>query len=175
MEKPLLIAIGGFSGSGKTSAAEALQKRLPNAEHLDSDRVRKALFGVAETTRLPPEAYTTEATRRVISEMERRMALNIAEGKNVIVSALFSPAVSRHEVEKLANKTGARFVGIWLGADLNVLLSRVKKRTGGLSDANAEILKAQAEAENGTIAWPLVDAALAPEDVIAAALRIVGE
>lgn len=175
MEPRFLVAIGGFSGSGKTSVAVGLQKRLPNTIHLDSDRTRKEIFGVPETTRLSPEAYTPEATRRVIAEMERRVKEHIAAGKNVIVSALFSPAPSRTAVEALADAADARFIGIWLQADLNVLFDRVKKRVGDASDAGVDIVKMQVADETETVAWPMVDATLPPEDVVAAALRIIGE
>ncbi len=174
MEKPFLLAIGGLSGSGKTSLAAALLKRLPNAVHLDSDRTRKAFFGVAETTRLSEQAYTPEATRRVIAEVERQASEHIAAGKNVIVSATFSPAPSRRQVEKLARTADARFTGIWLQTDLNILIDRVERRKGDASDAGARIVQMQAELEAGDVTWPVVDAALPPEEVAAAVMRILG-
>ena len=46
---PVLIAIGGLSGSGKSTIAEALAPhvgRAPGARIFESDRIRKAMFGV---------------------------------------------------------------------------------------------------------------------------------
>src|SRR6056297_2800620 len=57
---PRVVAIGGLSGSGKSTVAEAFAPRLgapPGARIVESDRVRKAMFGVAPGTRLPDEAY----------------------------------------------------------------------------------------------------------------------
>ncbi len=172
-EKPFLIAIGGFSGSGKTSVAAALQKNLPDTVHLDSDRTRKRIFGVAETMPLPPDAYTPEATRGVIAETERQVKEHIATGRNVVISATFTPAPSRVAVEALAHAVEARFVGIWLQADLSVLFVRVKKRVGDASDAGVEVVKSQMENETETVAWPMVDATLAPEAIMAAVLRMI--
>ncbi|MBU6475556.1 MAG: AAA family ATPase [Alphaproteobacteria bacterium] len=175
MRSPLLIAVGGFSGSGKTSLAAALQQRLPDTVHLDSDRARKALFGVSETTRLPPSAYTQEATRRVIDAMERRVREHVAAGRNVVISALFSPAASRRDAENLAAETNARFAGLWLRADLRVLVGRVEKRAGNVSDAGAEIVRRQVAEGTETVLWPMLDATLPPDEVLAAALRMIGE
>ena len=51
---PRLVAIGGLSGSGKTTVAEALAAHVgapPGARIVESDRIRKAMHGVpAETT-----------------------------------------------------------------------------------------------------------------------------
>src|SRR5207237_3130526 len=69
---PKLIAIGGLSGSGKSVLARALAVDLlpaPGAVLLRSDVVRKALFGVGETERLPPEAYGAEATNKVYTAL----------------------------------------------------------------------------------------------------------
>ena len=58
---PSLVAVGGVSGTGKTTLATALAPRLgasPGAVHLRSDLERKALAGVGELDRLPDAAYT---------------------------------------------------------------------------------------------------------------------
>ena len=76
---PRLVAVGGLSGTGKSLLARALAPDLlphPGAVVLRSDIERKALFGVAETDRLPAEAYTPEITVRtyaVLTDKARRM------------------------------------------------------------------------------------------------------
>ena len=52
-----LIAIGGLSGTGKSTLAAALAPCL-GARVLRSDVIRKRLFGVAPETQLPASAYT---------------------------------------------------------------------------------------------------------------------
>ncbi|MBB3394161.1 ABC-type transport system involved in cytochrome bd biosynthesis fused ATPase/permease subunit [Rhizobium sp. BK060] len=66
-----LVAIGGLSGSGKTTLAEALAPHLgapPGARIIESDRIRKALFGVPAETRLPPAAYKEDIRPRFIAK-----------------------------------------------------------------------------------------------------------
>jgi predicted kinase len=174
-EKPLLIAIGGLSGSGKTSLARALQKVIPDAIHLDSDRTRKEIFGVPVEARLPPEAYSLEATQRVIDETARRVRAHIAAGQNVIISAVFLPPQSRADEEKLARECGAAFVGLWLQAEVGVLVDRVKVRVNDASDATVDIVNMQAAEGAGVVAWRVINAALSREDVLAAALKILKE
>ncbi len=70
-----LIAIGGLSGTGKSTLAAAIADRIgppPGARVLSSDRIRKRLHGVRAETRLPPEAYGAEISERVLRPSIRR-------------------------------------------------------------------------------------------------------
>ncbi len=171
--KPLLIAIGGLSGSGKTSLGAALLDVVPNAVHLDSDRIRKEIFGVAETVPLPQEAFSSEATYRVIKETTRRIKENIAAGRSVIASNIFVSHKSRISEEKLAQAVGADFIGLWLQADLSVLFDRVAKRVDNVSNAGEAVVKMQAAKDPGDIAWAVIDANQPREAVIGAAVKII--
>jgi 2-phosphoglycerate kinase len=56
---PKLLAIGGLSGSGKSTVAAMVAPHLgaaPGARMLNSDRIRKRLLGVSAETRLPGSA-----------------------------------------------------------------------------------------------------------------------
>src|SRR3954471_10463764 len=62
---PVLVAIGGLSGTGKSVLARALAPSLappPGAVVLRTDVERKALFGKDETKPLPREAYEPSVT-----------------------------------------------------------------------------------------------------------------
>ncbi|MCW6512660.1 bifunctional aminoglycoside phosphotransferase/ATP-binding protein [Lichenifustis flavocetrariae] len=55
-----LVAVGGLSGSGKSTVAASIADMVgpaPGARVTGSDRTRKRLFGVPARTRLPAEAY----------------------------------------------------------------------------------------------------------------------
>ena len=67
---PRLVAIGGLSGSGKTTVAEAFAAHVgapPGARIVESDRIRKAMHGVPAETRLPDKAYRPEVSRTRLS------------------------------------------------------------------------------------------------------------
>ena len=69
---PEFVAVGGFSGTGKSRLARMLAPEvnpMPGAVILRSDVERKALFGVGETEKLPPGAYTDEINARVYATL----------------------------------------------------------------------------------------------------------
>lgn len=157
-----IIAIGGFSGSGKSTVAAALAARLapaPGARVLNSDRIRKHMFDANPTDRLPPEAYASDVSARVYGEMFDD-ALRVSKiGWPVIVDAVFDRRQDRDAIERAAQEAGVSFVGAWLDIDLSQRLTRVGRRVNDVSDATRDVLEAQMMKETGAIAWRHVDAA----------------
>jgi predicted kinase len=52
------------------------------------------------------------------------------------------------------------FTGLWLDAPLEVRAQRVEQREGDASDADAAVVRLQADRDVGPIHWARVDAAL---------------
>lgn len=139
---PRLICIGGLSGSGKTTLAAALTVKM-DAVHLDSDIMRKTMFGIAPQQKLPPEGYTADATLRLIDMMMDATRAALSHGKTVIVSALFNDVQSRRRQEQLAQEAGVQLAGFILEGDETLLMERVRMRTNGVSDAGEDVLRRQ--------------------------------
>ena len=157
----IIVAIGGLSGSGKSSVAAALAPRLgvaPGARVLNSDRIRKRMFGVAPTQRLPQEAYASEISAKVYREMFSLAAQCAATGWPVIVDAVMDRPQDRAEIESVARRLGAPFLGVWLDLDLSRRADRVDARVNDVSDATRDVLAAQAQKQTGDIAWLRIDA-----------------
>lgn len=164
-----LIAIGGLSGTGKTTIAEALACRVgvaPGARIVESDRVRKALHGVSAETHLPDEAYLPEASERVYGEMGSRAGAILASGGAVVVDAVFDRVAERRRIERCASDLEVPFTGIWLEADPDTLRRRVSERRGGPSDADVGVLLKQLQRDTGEITWRRVNAARPPAAVV---------
>ncbi|MCO5162644.1 MAG: AAA family ATPase [Mesorhizobium sp.] len=162
LRPPRLIAIGGRSGSGKTTIAEALAARIgapPGARIVESDRIRKALHGVAAETHLPDKAYRPEVSERVYAEVAWRAGLILAEGGSVVADAVFDRPADRSRIMRSALDRGVPFQGIWLEADPDLLWQRVAGRSGGASDATVDILSRQLQRNAGNIDWHRLDAA----------------
>ncbi len=158
---PRLVTVGGLSGSGKSTLARALAPELgraPGAVHLRSDTIRKEMFGVVETERLPPAAYTREMSDRVYGEIHARARLALAAGQAVVVDAVSSDAAGRAELRRLAERAGVPFTGIWLDAPADTLKARVTARSGDASDADAAVVAMQLVEETGPIDWRRLDA-----------------
>jgi hypothetical protein len=165
---PRLVAIGGLSGSGKTTVAEALAAHVgapPGARIVESDRVRKAMHGVAPETRLPDKAYRPEVSARVYREMAWRASLILAEGGSVVADAVFNDEANRRLIEAAAVQAGVPFVGAWLETDPAVLWQRVSARGQGVSDATVDILSRQLQRRPSGVTWPSIDAALDPSTI----------
>ncbi len=143
---PRLVAVGGLSGSGKSSLARALAPALgaaPGALLIRSDVIRKRLFGVAPEVRLPAEAYTADWHQKVAAAMQEQGRAALAAGQAVILDAVHSHPDGRAAAEALARDAGVPFAGFWLDAPAEALVARVAARQGDASDATVEVVRRQ--------------------------------
>ena len=173
-----LVAIGGLSGSGKTTIAEALAAHVgapPGARIVETDRIRKAMHGVAAETRLPEEAYRSEVSERVYGEMARRAEFILSSSGSVVADAVFDREGDRARMEQAAKDRALPFLGIWLDVAPDLLRQRIGERKGGPSDATVDILSRQLQRDLGTIAWRRLDAARKPAETIKAILELLAE
>ncbi|MGV8937240.1 MAG: AAA family ATPase [Allorhizobium sp.] len=172
---PQLIVIGGLSGSGKSTLAEALAPGLglpPGARILESDRIRKAMFSLKPAERLPEEAYLPEISQKVYTTLQTKARSILAGGGTVIVNGVFDREDLRAEIAAVASALGVAFVGIWLEADAQTLMARVRSRPKGTSDATTDVLEQQLSRDIGDIVWHRIDAA-EPLDAVASAARML--
>ncbi|MFN3867676.1 MAG: AAA family ATPase [Hyphomicrobiaceae bacterium] len=168
-----LVAVGGLSGSGKSTLAARLAPRLgapPGALHLRSDLERKALAGVTETERLPPESYTRESSAIVYGRLAERAAAALAASHSVVVDAVFASPSERADLERVAASAGVPFAGLWLDAPLEVLRRRVAARSGDASDATVAVVERQSSSDTGAVSWFRIDASASPDAALHAAL-----
>lgn len=159
--RPALIAIGGLSGTGKSTLARAIAPHLGaryGALVLRSDVTRKRLHGVSPTARLPESAYAREAGTAVYEALYRWAARALGAGQSVILDAVFARPDERARAEALAQQAGVPFAGFWLEAEPSVLRARLAARRGDASDADAAVLEKQLTYDLGAIAWARLDA-----------------
>ncbi|MET0867050.1 MAG: AAA family ATPase [Pseudorhodoplanes sp.] len=167
---PLLVAVGGLSGTGKSVLARGLAPRLlpsPGAVVLRSDVMRKRLFGVGETEKLPQEAYQPEVTGRIYSALAAQARRILAAGQCAVVDAVFAKDDERREIAALAKAAGLGFRGLFLTADLATRIARVGARVNDASDADEQVVRKQAHYDLGEMDWTEVDASGTPERTLA--------
>jgi uncharacterized protein len=165
-EAPSLAAIGGLSGAGKSTVARRLALKVgaaPGAVVLRSDEIRKRLWSVGPTDRLPPEAYAPGQSERVYGAMMLEAGALLAAGRAVVLDAVFLKEAEREACAALASQQEVGFAGAWLEASADVLRERVAARHGDASDADVAVLEQQLGLDAGKIAWLRLDAAVDPE------------
>ena len=172
---PILVAVGGLSGTGKSLLARALAAEIlpePGAVVLRSDVERKVLFAVAEADRLPETAYARDVTTQVYAALIDKARRVTGAGHSAIVDAVFADAGERATIVKAGD--GVAFHGLFLTADLATRLARVGGRKGDASDADAAVARRQEQYNLGALQWTPVDASGSPEQTLRRAKAALG-
>ena len=169
---PLLIAVGGLSGTGKSALARALAPGLgaaPGAVVLRSDIERKTLFGKDERDKLPAHAYAPDVTARVYATIADKARRAAAAGHCAIVDGVFAKPQERVVMERSASALAVPFHGLFLDADLVTRVARLGGRSGDASDADAAVARTQESYDLGALDWVRVDASGNPDETLARA------
>lgn len=166
-----VVAIGGLSGTGKSTVARGLAPLLdpaPGAVLLRSDVIRKQLAGVPVTEPLAQHYYSADYNRRVYERMHKLAGDVAAAAHSVITDAVYSAPGERDDIAHIAAGADRSFHGVWLEADLETRLGRVDHRAADASDADTGVVKLQQDKDVGAIDWRRIDAGGAAETVVAA-------
>jgi len=137
--KPCLNLIGGLPGTGKSTLARELAKRI-NAQLIRSDVVRKELAGLKpdESARNSYEQgiYDSTWTEKTYAECLRRAAQYFAEGRRVIIDASFGQERHRRDATTLALNWCVPFTFFLCTANSETIRRRLAQRNNDASDAD---------------------------------------
>ncbi len=174
---PVLVAVGGFSGAGKSRLARELAPFLgvaPGARVVRSDVLRKRLSGVDLLAPLGPEGYSTEMTERTYRTMFEEAQTALEAGYAVIADAVFARPEQRRAVAAISTRTRVPFHGLWLEAPLEARQRRVTVRRRNVSDADAGLVRAQAAYDMGEIDWDRIDSSGPREETLSKGRALIG-
>ena len=152
---PMLLAVGGLSGTGKSLLARALAPEI-----LPRRRARWCCAATSSARRCSASpkptacreaAYTRDVTARVYAALADKARRVVAAGHSAIVDAVFADAGERAAIAQAA-PAGA-FHGLFLTADLATRLARVGGRKGDASDADAAVARQQEQYDLGALQW----------------------
>ena len=142
-----LILMSGLSGSGKSTTARYLAKRI-GAIHIRSDAVRKHLGGIPLQARGGEELYSESMNQKTY---QRLLDLGITLGKlgwTVILDGKYDRQNLRGDVIKIAQAEQLPLQILHCTASLELLRERLQQRQGDIADATVDLLESQlAQAE----------------------------
>jgi aminoglycoside phosphotransferase family enzyme/predicted kinase len=147
--RPAIVLMHGLSGSGKTTAAQAVVETL-GAVRVRSDVERKRLLGLGALERtgaaLDSGAYGPDATRRTYERLRAAARAIVDAGLPAIVDAAFLRRADRDAFRALARGLGVPFAIATCVAPEAVLRERVaaRERAGAdASEASVAVLERQ--------------------------------
>ena len=161
MRPAQLMAIGGLSGSGKSTRARReapVIGRAPGAIVLRSDEIRKRLWACPEYEALPKEAYTPVENERVYGHMFTLAQGILEAGQSVVLDATFRENHWRDRCEGLARHENLAFTGLWLDLPAEVRGNRVAARVNDVSDATPDIALSQQTIDLSEVLWHIENA-----------------
>lgn len=172
--EPALLAVGGVSGTGKSTLARRMAPfigAVPGAVVLRSDVIRKQLWGIPPAERLPEEAYSADFSVKVFQTIAERAEIILRTGHSIVADAVYGLPEERDALAKVAQRVNAKFSGFWLDAPKDILEKRIAARTNDASDATIDVLRKQLGSIIPARDWIAIDADGNPEDVFAHMIR----
>jgi uncharacterized protein len=137
-----LILMSGLSGSGKSTTARLLARKL-GAVYIRSDAVRKHLAGIPLHQKGGNELYTAEMTQKTYGRLLELGIQLAAQGYRVILDAKYDRQALRAEAIAQSQAHQIPLQIFHCDAPLDVLKTRLQQRTGDIADATADLLAQQ--------------------------------
>jgi aminoglycoside phosphotransferase family enzyme/predicted kinase len=142
--QPVVLAVMGRIGSGKSALADALAREL-GCIGFSSDKLRKELAGRRLYERTPLEVrarlYAPAMNRRTYSALTQRVTAEVKRGHCVIADATFGKAMQRTRFKRALVKAGVRVIFIEASASDRTIRARLRRRetsAAEVSDARVE-------------------------------------
>ena len=146
-ESPLLLAIGGLSGTGKSSLARSLGEAL-GAEVFRTDVIRRELFPDARAATIDGGVYQLGSRERVYSALLQWAERTLRSRCPVILDATFADIDLVGAAYSLAQRTSAPFLAVECECPAEIALQRIHARASAdndVSQANEAVYQFQRE------------------------------
>lgn len=148
--KPILLLTHGRSGSGKSTIATKIVKKL-GAIQIRSDVERKRMAGLELTassqSRLYQDLYHPDVTEKVYARLAELAAMIINAGYSVVVDATFAKQAQRELFFNLAEKLKIPCAIVHCNTSEEQMQQSMeyrKQKKDEISEARSEVLAAQA-------------------------------
>lgn len=139
LDRPILVCLYGYSGSGKSFVARNLSTSL-NMAHISADRIRSELFAKPRF-----DAHEDSIVRHLMNYMVREF---LEAGVSVVYDANAMRVGQRRNLRELAKKHRAEYLLIWLQIDPTTAFARTQTRDKRTSDDRYAMEHTQETFEN---------------------------
>jgi predicted kinase len=169
--RPGVVVLAGLPGAGKSTLAQAISARLPDARIIDKDRVRDALFA--------PCDYSAVERDVTFSAMLDAARYHLGRGRMVVFDGLtFSRRSEVAAVEAVAAESGAFAAVMVCDVPVAVAVERCESdaATGAHPAANRDgdlVRRVAAEMEEPAGAYLTLSMTSPVEDLVGPALAYV--
>jgi len=175
-----LVLVGGTPGTGKSTVADAIGRRLGWAV-LRSDEVRKEAAGISSLERAGAPfgagIYDAASTAATYAELLRRAEIAMAHGESVVLDATWGSEELRARARELAGAARAEITEVRCDCPPAVADARLTARGRGGRDASDADAGIAARLRTRFAAWPrsqVVDTAADLAVSLEEALRHLG-
>jgi uncharacterized protein len=147
--KQALIITAGTTGSGKTTAADAITRHWPTFRHIEIDAIRKCLAGVTVVRRVESSAgwnsgiYCKTMSDAAYSQIFQQASNLLKEGHPVVLDASFRKRHRRHEAMAIGRLFDLPTLFIHCSLERDEQLRRLQSRYSfgvSASDGRPELL-----------------------------------
>src|SRR3989344_936753 len=125
LNKPVLVSLYGFPGSGKSFVARNLAEHVQMA-HVSADRIRSELFAKPR--------YDKQEDAIVAHLMNYMTEEFLGAGMSVVYDAKALSAGQRRHLRELAAKHRAAYLLVWLQIDVESAFTRTQRRDRRTTD-----------------------------------------
>lgn len=147
--RPLVLIVGGLSGTGKSTLAAALAEAL-GAELLRTDVIRKELLA----EEIGQDHYSLESRQRVYGELFARTSHFHADGVSVVLDGTFSSRQSVAAATQVAVQPGTELLTIECVCPPEVARERIRQRLAKGNDPSEARPELHDQQQLNREVWP---------------------
>jgi aminoglycoside phosphotransferase family enzyme/predicted kinase len=152
-EPPLVIVVGGLSGTGKSTLARVLGEQL-GIELLRTDTIRRELFGQQANQGINTGIYQPGLRAQVYDQLMRRAEQRLRKGLSVILDATFQRGESVAAAYQLAKRCAATFLALQCICPPEIAQERIGRRLAEGHDPSQATTDVHEQQLQDSQAWP---------------------
>ena len=137
---PMLLIIGGFMGTGKSTLSAKLAETF-DIEKFSTDHIRRSILGASEAPASYSEGkYQPDMRSRVYDELLRQAGDVLKNGESAILDGTFLTGCLRQQAYRLADRYGAVPLFVHCTCPRPVAYTRIQRREdAGPSESEARV------------------------------------